>query len=117
MASAHAPSIARVKGLVKGLIKTAFDKTVIQLIFYIRRRTLGTGLYSVLYERAILTSAAYIEEKLGEALFFEDKKQLWNFAFKKIKYDGLFAEFGVFKGRSINHFANKLQNKNITIYG
>ena len=53
---------------------------------------------------------------MREAVYFRSREDLWDFALSKIEFDGLIAEFGVFKGYSINYFARKL-GSDAKIYG
>ena len=53
---------------------------------------------------------------MQRALYFKSRGDLWDFALSKIEVDGAVAEFGVFKGNSINYFARKLQGR-ASIYG
>lgn len=65
----------------------------------------------VIKERAILSSAEYIEENLSEAMLFPQKNKLWDYAASKVTLtDDLHLEFGVYTGGSINHFAKRLPN-------
>lgn len=71
-------------------------------------------LYSVLRERAILQSADYVEQHLKTAMVFERTRLLWDYAAKAAQLDsGLLLEFGVFKGTSINFFAQQFQDDEI----
>ncbi|WP_425046229.1 class I SAM-dependent methyltransferase [Primorskyibacter sp. S87] len=64
------------------------------------------SVYHVLRERSIIDSAEYAQENLGTAMIFETGKSLWNYAAASANLEnGLFLEFGVFKGKSINHFS------------
>lgn len=64
------------------------------------------SVYQILRERAIIESANYIEQHIDNAMIFDQRPQLWNYAAKSANLaDGLILEFGVFKGRSINYFA------------
>lgn len=73
-------------------------------------------LYQVLRERAVQESADYVEEHLHSAMVFERANVLWAYAANAAKVaDGLLLEFGVFKGRSINFFADAFQHE--TIHG
>ena len=69
------------------------------------------SLMFVVRNRAVQTSADYIEENISKAMLFDSKERLWDFALSKIKLDGVYVEFGVFSGRSINYFSNKIPNK------
>ncbi len=62
--------------------------------------------YQILRERAIVASADYAEAHLSDAMIFEKRVNLWNYAAAAATLkDGMLVEFGVFRGKSINHFA------------
>lgn len=69
-------------------------------------------LTTVVRNRAIETSADYIEQNISKAMLFDSIEMLWDFALSKITVQGLYVEFGVFSGYSINYFSNKITNKN-----
>lgn len=69
----------------------------------------------ILRDRANQQSADYIEQHLGEALLFHERPALWDFAMSHVSSEGLWAEFGVFTGGSINHFAAARPDQ--TLYG
>lgn len=73
------------------------------------------NIYQTLYNRAINSSVNYIEKNLNDALIFEDHKKLWLHAIKKVKKNGLFVEFGVYEGTSINFFSKNIASENIII--
>lgn len=79
-----------------------------RLINVIKRKPTAYKLsvYQLLRERAIATSADYAENHLGNAMIFDAALKLWNFCASRAGLvGGSILEFGVFKGRSINHFA------------
>ena len=92
------------------------DRTLVRPINYLSRHTNREGLtdaYKVIYERAAVTSADYIEKHLSTALLFRDREPLWDHAVAHAKADGLFMEFGVWSGASINALAARLPDKRI----
>lgn len=65
----------------------------------------------VVKERAVLSSAEYIESNLSDAMLFPQKNKLWDYAASKVTLtDQMHLEFGVYTGGSINHFAKCLPN-------
>ena len=70
---------------------------------------------NILFNRAIYDSAIYIEQNLSEALIFSKREDLWKFILGEICVDGIYAEFGVFSGNSINYFSKNIKNK--TFFG
>ena len=75
------------------------------------------NVFEIVWARAAESSADYVESNLAGALVFERRENLWDFALDKVARDGLFAEFGVFSGISINHFARTVASRNVTIHG
>ena len=77
----------------------------------------------LLRKKAALNTVEYIENNNNKAVMFYDKFQLLKFALENVLENfnnedvtiGLFLEFGVFKGTTIN-FCSKILN-NITFYG
>lgn len=74
-------------------------------------------LYTVLRNRAADSSADYIEHHLGSANVFDARSKLWNMALSFADRTGLFLEFGVFEGVSINYFADLLASAGTLING
>lgn len=66
-------------------------------------------------EIAADSSAKYIMENLLTAPAFKSRKELLSFALSNVKVSGLYMEFGVFNGNTINHIAK--QTPDNTIYG
>jgi hypothetical protein len=70
----------------------------------------------VVKNRAIYSSADYIEKNISKVMLFNTREMLWDYALSKITIEaGLFCEFGVFSGYSINYFSNKIPHN--TFYG
>ncbi|MCD8493946.1 MAG: hypothetical protein LRY39_00675 [Alphaproteobacteria bacterium] len=69
------------------------------------------NIHYVLWERATIQSADYVEKHLSDVLVFAHKKRIWNYAVQQLKdrkADGKCLEFGVYKGESINYFSHRL---------
>jgi predicted O-methyltransferase YrrM len=100
------------------LLKSVADNTIIRMVNFVvfRVRAGHQNVIERVIERALIDSAEYAETHMQEAVYFRSKEDLWDFAVSKIEFDGGVAEFGVFKGYSINYFARKL-GSNATIYG
>lgn len=75
---------------------------------------LDTNINKYMYEIAGKETARYVMENMSKAPFFEDKFKLLSYALSKVSGDGLYMEFGVFSGETVNHIAS--QTKNI-VYG
>jgi len=70
-----------------------------------------------LFNRAVEKSADYVEKNMPGVIIFSGshKINMWECAISKLKVDGHIAEFGVFKGESINFLAKLVNPK--TIFG
>jgi predicted O-methyltransferase YrrM len=105
---------------MRKIAKKLVDRYLVPLVAYVAAKARPNREPNVVDEvirDAIRDSADYANSKMQTALYFTDRQRIWDFAFAKIELDGLFAEFGVYKGYSINYFARKLQNSSKTIYG
>lgn len=113
---------SKLRRLLEEPIKFALDRTIIRVIRYIKSRVSPPDspfddVFKTVTRRAAATSADYIEAHLEGAMLFPTREQVWDFALSKAKVQGLYAEFGVFSGLSINHLAKPLRDKEIRIYG
>ncbi len=70
----------------------------------------------MLDDRATTESADYAEKHMASAIGFHDRARLWDFCLGKVGVIGIYAEFGVWRGSSIDYFARRLP-KETTIYG
>lgn len=75
------------------------------------------NVYFELKERAVMQSADYVEQHLGSAMIFQDVRELWKYSAQRTSFTpkSLALEFGVFKGTSINFFADLF--KDHTLHG
>lgn len=120
----HSP-VAQIKKPFVKLAKSFLSFFVVKPVLYVKRNTNTRldeareeqNLNQILWKRAQEASADYIEPKLNQCMLYPVREKLWDFSLAKADSNGLFAEFGVFTGTSINHFARLLANKNIRIYG
>lgn len=87
------------------------DKNIRKLVNAGKKRSVK----DVLQARAVEDSADYAEAHMANAMVFHTREALWDYALGKAGSDGLVAEFGVWKGESINHFARRFPEK--TVYG
>lgn len=106
---------------MRRLAKWVLDWCVVRALEYVLSslytnresyRALG-GIYGIAAIRALETSFDYAERAMPSALIFARRPDLWSYALARICIDGINAEFGVFKGYSINFFAKRLP----AIYG
>lgn len=107
---------------MESLIRWLLDKTLIRLLRYIMRRLRPPedaldDVYKVVHRRAVHASADFVEQHVHEAQLFPRREQLWDFVLSLPPGNGLYAEFGVHTGWSINYLARQLARRDITIYG
>src|SRR5574337_163434 len=106
---------------LKNATRFMVDRTLVRSIKYINRQTADYNedlidVYQGLWKRAAITSADYIERHLSTALLFHDRELLWDHAVAHANpdgADGLFMEFGVWSGASINAIAARQPYKRI----
>ncbi len=93
-------------------------KSFVQKAFVFMRMPVDYALfhpYRALQERALADTADFIAAKLPDALAFDTPKELLVHALGKARPNGLYAEFGVNSGGSINFIAKTAPN--VTIHG
>lgn len=108
---------------MKQFIKNGLDATLVKTLRYINVKSVpaNPGPYKlnthrILWERAIMQSADYVERHLNKIMLYQTKEQLWDYALTKLPAgDGLYLEFGVHKGKSINYFSQRMSN--VKFYG
>ena len=69
----------------------------------------GYKLIDELEDLSIKSSAKYVNQYVHECNLFRNTGELWSFAADQISLEGLTLEFGVYRGTSINFFANRLK--------
>lgn len=81
------------------------------------QKTTPIGLHYIVNQIAIKDSADYAVNNFSEALIFKRREELWSYCIKRIpelqRKEGVIAEFGVWKGESINFFAKKCPNSRV----
>ena len=107
---------------IERALQFVVDRTLVRLVRYIvlrvnPRREPHEQVFDIVARHAADSSAAYIELHLENALLFPTREALWDHALAHAKIDGLFAEFGVFDGYSINHIAGVIGPRGKTIHG
>ncbi len=77
------------------------------------KRHYGRNLYNVMKERAVNSSADFVEEHLTSSLIFRKRENIQDYTIKKLlgQYkNGMCLEFGVAGGYSLNRMSKKLTN-------
>jgi hypothetical protein len=84
------------------------------------RRAPSKGVHFYLNQKAVQESAEYALTNFSQAQAFYRRERLWDYCLNKVnspvskeERPCLIAEFGVFRGESINYFAKKCPNANI----
>ena len=100
-------------------VQSALDQTFVRLVRYVNARVhppreAHDEVVDIVARRAAERSADYIEAHLEDALLFPTREQVWDYALAQVTLDGLFAEFGVFEGHSLNHMAGVLARRDAT---
>ena len=105
---------------MKRILLYIFDNVFIRLALRVKHKinipahdtVYKKNLSEILWERAIKESADFVEKHIHDVLLFKDKERIHEHTVRKIKeqnISGVCLEFGVFKGDSVNFFANHLQ--------
>jgi hypothetical protein len=101
-----------------------FNNSVGKFIRYSQKSLIpGNKIRSVVTlvnENAVKRSADFAEQNFNSAIIFEDRKALWKYCLEKSELikrtdNSLILEFGVWKGESINFFADAVPRS--TVYG
>lgn len=72
------------------------------------RNRLSADIEIQLRMRALNSSCEYIEKNMVNVPLYTDKKQVLDFALSKVQVSGMYCEFGVYKGKSVNHIARQV---------
>ena len=75
------------------------------------RNRLSSDIEIQLRMRALNSTCEYIERNLVNVPFFKDKLKVLDFALRKVQINGMYCEFGVYKGRSVNYIARKVSQQ------
>ncbi len=89
-------------------------------VFLVNRAQQDFTLLNELRRRTAVECADYAHERMPLALHFDTRERLLDYVIETLNFNndgrGLFVEFGVYKGHSINYFAKRI-NSGRTIYG
>jgi hypothetical protein len=103
---------------MKNLIFRIFNLTVGKVIRLFQRtliiRDSPQGVFQLIHQQALQDSAQYASKNFSQAMQFDKQPELWSYCLNRIPQlqtgggggaGGVIAEFGVWKGDSINFFA------------
>jgi hypothetical protein len=93
---------------LKSAARWAVDRCLVPLGCYVSQRIPSTNVLHELERRTAEECADYAQLRMANALQFVDKSDLLAFALGKATLPGIVAEFGVWKGKSINRLAQKV---------
>jgi hypothetical protein len=107
--------------ILRKFIYRVFDFSFGRLTRLFQRSLRNRAPYTVLElvaQNAIQESADYAIKNFGEAILFDSRSELWSYCLDSIPElnslkGGIIAEFGVYKGQSINFFAKKCPNSRV----
>jgi len=104
---------------VRNAIWYALDRSLAPFLRYCRyclalSPDAATNVLAELNTRAIIETADYVQSRMPKAVPFNDRRSLLKYALGKNIVDGTIAEFGVWKGQSINYIASLTQE---TVFG
>ena len=107
--------------MIKQLLRRIADLLIVVPVRYIRSKSSSDShivstrldVLSTMHNNAVIDSANYAEKNMASAMAFEDKERMWAHVLDLCKVDGLYIEFGVWKGESINYFARRLKGREI----
>ena len=77
----------------------------------VRFLSLEHNVLDVLERRAVHESAEFIAAAMPQALALRSREALWDFAIRNAEQHGLWLEFGVFKGYSVNNLARRTDGR------
>jgi len=77
----------------------------------VRFLSLDHNVLDMLERRAFHDSAEFIASAMPEALALRSREALWDVAIRNAERHGLWLEFGVFKGYSINYLARRTDGR------
>ena len=93
-------------------LKKIVDRAVVPLVRYVRQQsTPGETVFTELERRTARECADYAQERMARAVNFSQKSRVWDYALSKAALNGLFVEFGVFQGNSINHIGSVIAGR------
>jgi hypothetical protein len=91
------------------IVKHVLTHSLVLTVNAIRRTTL----IDEVHRNAFKSSANYISLNMNRAVLFDHHTKLWNHVMKQRFIEGLFLEFGVHKGKSINFFAELISKDDL----
>lgn len=104
--------------MIKSVLTWVVDNSVAKLARLIRHRlkiehggAYKHNLHSLLWERATIESADYVEKHLSSAMVFNEPSGLWDYIIQYCDDSdaSMMMEFGVFEGNSLNYFASRMR--------
>jgi hypothetical protein len=97
--------------MLKKVLRFLIEPIVI-LTMYVAGRVrqesslLNPNVMGLVRQLALIDSAEFVNQNIYHAALFDSREKLWDAALAKVRLRGLYLEFGVWEGYSINYFAN-----------
>lgn len=107
----------RISKFLKSVAAKAFrsvvlnNKEMMDSLYSLAEVRIATDIRLKLRLMALESTAVYVQKHMQAAKTFETTEALWEFAIGQMAKIGLFLEFGVFEGYSINFFAERMNNE------
>jgi hypothetical protein len=108
--------------VVKNFLWLVFNNSIGRVLRFSQRSLTSSGstksVITIVTENAIKRSANFAEQNFKSAVIFEDRKDLWKYCLETSRLISgaettLILEFGVWKGESINFFADALPSSKV----
>jgi len=109
-------STTKFKNLLTKILMPFINVFKIFLYYGLPSKFTNPNAIDILEKNALESSAHYIESVGSNAVIFRSRMDLWSFALNQVAIEGIFIEFGVSYGKSINYFAERIP-KDFKIYG
>ena len=92
---------------IKNIISVISDRIINKIIeSYLRKN--NQNIKQEISNRSLKSTVDYIEKNMNKISSVDSKWKLHDIALDNVKIKGLFLEFGVYKGETINIFQKKL---------
>lgn len=86
----------------------AISEVFYRLLSSYYRNRLSSDIGIRLRMRALDSTCEYIEKNLVGIPYYADKQHVMDFALSQVRISGTYCEFGVYRGKSVNHIARKV---------
>jgi hypothetical protein len=109
-------TLCRMKNLIFRIFNLTFGKFIRLFQKSLIPRNSPQGVFHLINQQALQDSAQYAQNNFSKAMQFDTRQELWSYCLNRIpqlQMGGVIAEFGVWKGESINFFAKSCPNARV----